>query len=283
MSRVGPRLPRSYLYAPGNRQELVGKAWASGADAVIVDLEDAVPAPEKDVARAAVAEWATQPERDDGPELWVRVNAGADATTDVIALRGARLRGVVLAKATVDDVAELGELLDSLGNDWLVSPLLETPGAVLDAARIARLPRVARLQLGEYDLCAELGIVPGEDERELDGARAQVVLASAAAQVEAPVAPVSIAVHDTRLFLDSTRRTRRQGFFGRACIHPAQLAAVQEVFTPSEDEVSAARATIDLLDRATERGRGTVLDESGRLVDEATIRSARRVLRLTDG
>ncbi|GGF53061.1 CoA ester lyase [Marmoricola endophyticus] len=276
----GGRLPRSYLYAPGNRPDLIPKAWSGAAEAVIVDLEDAVPLAEKDAARAQVAAWAAGVDAGSGPELWVRVNPGPTAAEDVAAMCGAPLTGVVLAKATATGVEELTALIRDQGDDWRVSPLLETAGAVLEAPRIAGLPGVTRMQLGEYDLCAELGVVPGEDERELDWARAQVVVASSAAGIAPPVAPVSIEVEDTALFRERTVRARRQGFFGRACIHPAQLETVHDAFTPSPEEVAAARDTLRLLAEAEERGHGTVLDDAGRLVDEATIRTARRVLGL---
>lgn len=277
-------LPRSHLYVPGNAGPRLDKAWASDADAVILDLEDAVPLAEKPSAREAVAEWLAGTAADragSGRELWVRVNAGSAGLADIEALAGAAgVTGLVPAKATVDDVGALAAELDRRDLDWQLSPLLETAGAVLDARVIAGLPRVLRLHIGEYDLCADTGIQPGPDEAETAWARALVVLASSAAGIDPPVAPVSTAVRDEAVFAASTQRAARQGFVGRACIHPAQLPIVHAAFTPGPEAVARATALLSAYDGAVAAGSGAYLDENGRMVDEALARGARRTLAL---
>jgi citrate lyase subunit beta/citryl-CoA lyase len=274
-------MARSYLYVPGNAAGKLAKATTRGADALIVDLEDAVPPAEKAAARAAVVAWlAAAP-----PPLpiWVRVNQGGLRDDDLRAVAGRPgLTGVVLAKATGPaDVASAGAVLSAAGDPGtLLMPLLETAGAILDAAAIARQPRVHRLQIGEVDLAGELGASPGADEVELVGIRTQVVLASAAAGIEPPVGPVSRVTNDPAALAASTVRLRRLGFVGRACIHPAQIPVVHEVFTPTAAEVAEARAVIALLNRAEARGSGAVLDGEGRLVDAAVLHAARRTLAL---
>ncbi|MFI8193952.1 HpcH/HpaI aldolase/citrate lyase family protein [Streptomyces sp. NPDC085946] len=282
-----PSIPRSHLYVPGNAGARLDKAWAGDADAVIIDLEDAVPVAEKLAARRAVVEWlASTAERraESGRELWIRINAGAEGLTDVDALAGAEgLTGLVPAKATVADVRTLDTELDRRGLGWRLSPLLETPGAVLDARVIAQLPRVLRLQIGEYDLCAATGIQPGADEVETAWARSWVVFAGSEAGIEPPVAPVSTVVRDEAVFAASTERAARQGFLGRACIHPAQLPAVHAVFTPSAEAVAEATALLTAYDAAIAAGAGAYIDENGRMVDEALARGARRILALARG
>jgi citrate lyase subunit beta/citryl-CoA lyase len=272
---------RSYLYVPGNAADKLAKAAGRGADALIVDLEDAVPVAYKDAAREAVVEWL----RGQAPPLpvWVRVNQGALRDADLRALAGVPgLAGIALAKALgPDDVASAGDVLTAAGDpDTPLMPLLETAGAVLDARLVARVPRVRRLQIGEVDLTGELGITPGEDEAELTAIRTQIVLASAAAGIEPPVGPVSRVTNDPAALAVSTHRLRRLGFVGRACVHPAQIPVVHEVFTPSADEVAAARAVIALLARAEAEGSGVVLDAEGRMVDAAVLHAARRTLAL---
>ena len=278
-------LPRSHLYVPGNAGARLGKAWASDADAVIVDLEDAVPVAAKPSARLDVAEWlaATAAERaGTSRELWIRVNAGAEGLTDLDALAGAAgLTGLVPAKATVADLQNLATELDRRGLDWRLSPLLETPGAVLDARVIAALPRVLRLQLGEYDLCASTGIQPGADEAETAWARSWVVFASSEAGIHPPVAPVSTVVRNEEVFAASTERAARQGFVGRACIHPAQLPTVHAVFTPSPEAVARATALLTAYDATIAAGSGAYVDQDGRMVDEAVARAARRTVALS--
>ncbi|MEV0688136.1 CoA ester lyase [Nocardia sp. NPDC050378] len=277
-------LPRSYLYVPGNAGTRLDKAWASDADAVILDLEDAVPVAEKPAARHAVAEWLAVTAADrarSGRELWVRVNAGAAGHTDVAALADAAgVTGLVPAKATVTDLRQLADELDRRELDWQLAPLLETAGAVLDARVIAGLPRVARLHIGEYDLCAATGIQAGPDEGETAWARAQVVFASSEAGIDPPVAPVSTVVRDEAAFAATTERAVRQGFVGRACIHPAQLPVLHAAFTPAPEAVAAARELLSGYDAALAAGAGAYLDADGRMVDEAVARTARRTLAL---
>jgi citrate lyase subunit beta/citryl-CoA lyase len=274
---------RSYLYVPGNAADKLAKAAGRGADALIVDLEDAVPLSMKDDARAAVVAWL----RAAPPPLpvWVRVNQGAARDDDLRALAGLPgLAGVVLSK-TLDsaDVDAAAAVLEAAGDPRTpLMPLLETAAAVLDAREIARQPRVHQLQIGEVDLTGELGITPGDDEVELVGIRTQVVLASVAAGIAPPVGSVSRITADPAALAVSTRRLRRLGFFGRACIHPAQIPVVHAVFTPTAGEVERARAVIALLDRAKAHGSGVVLDAEGRMVDAAVLHAARRTLALAE-
>jgi citrate lyase subunit beta / citryl-CoA lyase len=263
---------RSHLFVPGTRTDLMTKADRGPADVVVVDLEDAVPVPRKEEARQALAAWlASEPA---GP-VWVRLNPAEELAADVSSLRplADRLAGVLLAKAEEPDaVAEAA----SLGRP--VGLFLETAGAVLGAADLARLPGVAVLHLGEYDLAADTGLEPGEDEAELAWARAQVVFASAAAGLTPPPAPVSTVVTDTARFRESTLRAARQGFVGRVCIHPKQVPVVHQVFTPDAQRVAGARTLLERYERALTSGDGVLLDDDGRMVDEAVVRSARRVL-----
>ncbi|MEU4562781.1 CoA ester lyase [Actinoplanes sp. NPDC023936] len=287
---------RSFLYVPGNRPRMLESALSRGADAVIVDLEDAVPPAEKPATRAAVAAWLAS--REPGAPVFVRVNSGPDGVEDARAVvtaaarassasparpsgllpaEGSALRGLVVAKADQDQLAALAGVLDALdpaGGLGLV-PLLETPRALLAAAAIASAPRVTRLQIGEADLAAELGVTPGEDERELLLVRSAVVLASAAAGIEPPAAAVTTDFRDLESLRRSTLALKRLGFRGRACIHPAQIPVVHEVFTPSPDEVAQAR---DLVRRFEAAGGGVCLDARGRMVDLAVVRDARRTL-----
>ena len=279
------RIARSYLYVPGNAPYKIQKAAASAADAVIIDLEDAVPWPGKDEARRSVRSWLSE-QTAPTTQLWVRINSGDTALEDIQALDGVNcLTGLVMAKTgSGEDVRRIGEVLTARGHeDLLLSPLLETPSAIFEARDIARQPRVLRLQIGEYDLCAEAGITPGRDEHEVAAIRSQIVLASAEAGIQPPVAPVSIEIKDTEAFRRSTERCARQGFVGRACIHPVQLATVHEVFTPDESMVARANAVLRVYDEQIEAGTAVVIDADGRLLDEAVVRHARRVLSLAAG
>jgi citrate lyase subunit beta/citryl-CoA lyase len=273
---------RSFLYVPGNVPSKLASALSRGADALIVDLEDAVPPSGKASARDVVARWLRG--LDAGSPVYVRINPGETGLADARAVACPALRGLMVAKAgSVSQLSEISSCLDRAESaaglhrrSIDLIPLLETAQAVLSAHALASAPRVSRLQIGEADLAAEIGVTPGEDERELLHVRSMVVLASSAAGIEPPAAAVTTDFRD----LDRLRRTtlalKRLGFRGRACIHPAQIPVVNEVFTPTPAELEAAR---DLVGRFEAAGGGVCLDAQGRMVDLAVVRDARRTLR----
>lgn len=276
-------LPRSCLYVPGNAAEKLNKALARSADALIIDLEDAVPPSEKEAARSQVVDWLRSLPAEPRIEIWVRTNSGSLLMEDVKALAGIpSLTGMVLAKCEGQgDTVAVDQVLTGLGDRrTLLMPLIETAGAVLDARRIAEGPRVRQLQIGEVDLAAELGMTPSPDDEELSSIRSMIVLVSAAAGISPPLGPVSRITQDLAALAESTRRLHRQGFSGRACIHPAQIPVVHDVFTPSADDIAEARLVIDLSASAEAEGRGVVLHPDGRLIDPAVLRSAWRTLAL---
>jgi citrate lyase subunit beta/citryl-CoA lyase len=281
---------RSHLYVPGDKPEVLAKALGRGADALIVDLEDAVAPASKDAARTVVAQWLSGlPAAADNPvQVWIRINSGEMGHTDVRAVLSPAVTGVVAAKTeSAEELVALHAVLTAM-EDKLeldagsigVVPLLESANAVLNALSIAKAPRVQRLQVGEADLRADIGVELGADGRELLYVRSQVVLISAAAGIDPPVGPVDTNFRDSEALAESTRAVKRMGYVGRACIHPAQAAVVNEVFTPTADEVAAAKDLIARFDAAMAAGDGVCLDAQGRMVDEAVVRQARRTLSL---
>lgn len=270
-------LARSALYVPGDAEDKLERILERGADEVIIDLEDAVAPRDKERARDTTRIWLHDLPVLHNVGVWVRVNAGPMRDADVRAVAGApALTGFMVAKTeTVDELLDLDQLLASLGSIAGVVPLLESARAVLRAGELARAPRVQRLQIGEADLRADVGIVPGADERELLYARSHVVLASAAAGIKPPIAPVSTNFRDLDAFRASTVELARLGFVGRACIHPGQVAIANDVFTPSPEEVETARRLVGRWEFA---GAGVAVDDDGRFVDEAVVHQARLVL-----
>jgi len=253
----------------------VAKALASGADAVVVDLEDAVPPDRKETARAAACEIARD-RAAGGPALWVRVNdpTGPWGGADVAALTGLGLDGLRLPRAedpgVVRDVADRADLPLQL--------LLETAAGLARAAELAAAhPRVAGLGLGEADLAADLGLT---SDAGLDWARGWVVVAARAAGLPSPVQSVYPDVADLAGLRASSERGRETGFVGRSVVHPNQIPIVHEVFTPTEAQVESARAVLAAAARAQERGEAAVLDDAGRFVDPAVVRRAHLVLDL---
>ena len=255
-------IPRSWLYVPGDRPDRIGKALAGPADAVVLDLEDAVPAGAKESARRAVLEAL------DSSRAYVRINApGSEAgAADIRALASAGgLAGVRVPKC--EDPGEVRRVADALGVP--VYPLLESALGVENAPELATAhPLVAGISLGEADLQADLRVRgPGA----LVWPRSRVVVAARAAGLPSPVQSVWTAVRDLDGLRASTAEGRDAGFFGRSVIHPAQIPVVHEVCAPDPVEVSWARGVLAEGDAAR-------IDHNGQFVDAAIVARARWVL-----
>jgi citrate lyase subunit beta/citryl-CoA lyase len=277
---------RSYLFVPGDQPKKLERAVGSGADAVIADLEDAVAPSAKTAARRTVADWLDAQTVTNHPELWVRVNVSQLGVEDARAVIGPSLAGLCLPKvAGPDQLSRLDAIVSPEERRAALAPgsvrflpLLESAAGILSVQAIATAPRVTRLGLGELDLCGELGIEPSHDEPELLPIRLHLVLASAAAGLEAPIASVATDYRDLDALRRSTKTFRRLGFGGRWAIHPAQIPILNEGFTPTAAEVHAAQRLIEQHQAALAAGRGVFVDDQGRMADEAVIRSARRIL-----
>jgi citrate lyase subunit beta/citryl-CoA lyase len=271
-TRSGPTVAeRSLLYVPGHRPDRFDKAWATGADGVIFDLEDAVPMSAKAEALDAVIAHL----RGGGSptSAWVRINPGAPGRREASALLDAGVAcGFVVPKATRQDL----DALHGLAPTTALIPLVESAPAVLEVAELAGASGVTTLAMGEVDLAADLALGSGTGaDLVLWSIRTQVVVATSAAGRRGPVGPVSVEFDDLDAFAESTRILKSAGFSARQAIHPRQVAVVNEVFTPTGDEVAAARRLLEL---AAAADGGVCVDDQGRMVDEAVLRSARRIL-----
>ncbi len=265
--------PVTWLYVPGDRPERFAKAVASGADVVIIDLEDAVAPARKDEARAnAVAYLRARRDADAAVRVHVRVN-------DLATARGR------------DDLAAVGELADAVRLPKVESAavldavtgapayaLLESAAGIVNARDIAAHPRVAGVALGEQDLAAELSIT---DETAMNHLRLQVVLAAAAAGL--PPVPMSVYPHvkDEAGLVASCRAGRALGLFGRTAIHPRQIPAIRRAFRPSEEETVRAAEIVEAAERAEREGIGAVALPDGRFADAPIIARARHTVALS--
>ncbi len=264
---------------------MLAKAGNRGADAVIADLEDAVAPASKAAARATVTAWLAD-QRDPGFDVWVRINSTLDLRdADAAVADTGNLFGLVVPK--VKSVEELFEVSARVGaieaaagipaGRTRLLPIIETARAMRSVDDIAAAPRVHQLMIGEFDLGADLGVDPAATEAMLP-LRMEVVVASAAAGIAPPLGPVLADFRDLDELAADTRRLVRQGFGSRPAIHPAQVAVINAAFTPGPDEVIRARRLVELYEAALAAGQGAVTDDDGRMVDEAVVRVARRVL-----
>ena len=274
---------RSYLYVPADNKERLAKSIARGSDALIIDLEDGVSPAQKSQARQNLNQFF---ETFDSPvEIWVRINSNPEELTkDLEVAVNVNCHGIVLAKVdSVSNIHNLQSLLSEfesqrgLERPLEISALIESANGIFNAKEIASATRVSKLQIGEADLTAELGISGSASESSKQFARNMVVFASTAAGINPPVAAVSPDFKNLDDFRISTLQFKEMGYFGRSCIHPDQVAIVNEVFTPSASELENAR---DILDRLNASGGGVALDANGRMIDEAFARSARRILEI---
>jgi len=260
-------IARSYLFVPGNRPDRFDKACAAGAGAVIIDLEDAVPPGEKSKARMAVEAWVN-PAR----PVVLRIN-GVETDwfrDDVTCCRMPGVRAILLPKT--DAVEHLRRVEELLGESIPILPLIETARGFANALEIARDRAVERLVFGSLDFQIDLGI-PG-DEEELLYFRSQLVFVSRLAGIQPPVDGITTAIDQPEQLRADTLRARRMGFGGKLCIHPKQIAIVNECFRPSPEEVARARRIVEAA--AAANGAAVALD--GQMVDRPVIVKAQRIL-----
>lgn len=286
-------LNRSFLFAPGNHARRVEKAFTLGADAVILDLEDAVAVAEKAAARPLVARALAQPRACRG---YVRINAMGTpfAYRDLVDVIGPGVDGVVLPK--VESAADLHAI------DWLIAnlerdqgigvgsidlmPIVETAAGMSRVDRILAARglkpysgrwRVQRVAFGAADYAQDLQLAPTLEEDELADARARLVLASRNAGLEAPMDSPWFHLRETAAFERAVARSRRNGFQGRLCIHPDQVRVVNQAFAPSAQDIEAAQRIVAAFAQAEANGLAAI-QVDGQMIDYPIAQRAQRVL-----
>ena len=260
---------RSYLFAPGHNEKLLGKVFDAGADAVILDLEDAVPPEHKVAARHHVARvlWHRP--------AWVRINAArtplAEADLQAIA---AVAYGIRVPKVeSADDVRWVADR--ARGKPLICA--IESAKGVANALTIAAEPAVKYLALGGIDLQKDLGVASGDAP--LHYVRSHLVVASRAAGLEPPIDSVYPYLKDTKGLRRQTCLSRSLGFFGKSAIHPSQLPVIHTEFSPREDELQWARTVLEAFDKAN--GSAVSLP-GGEFVDLPVAERARKILKLSE-
>jgi citrate lyase subunit beta / citryl-CoA lyase len=264
---------RSLLFVPGNRPERFQKAARSGADAIILDLEDAVPPADKPSAREAIRQQWPQLLALSVP-LIVRVNAADSAawSLDLAALAGLqRLAAVMVPKAeSAEALRQAHEALPGAA----VLPLVESAAGCAALQHIAAAPGVLRLALGHIDFMADTGMQCSEDERELAPLRFAMAMATRLQRLAPAIDGVTVAIDDAERLRQDTQRAQRFGFGGKLCIHPRQVATVHEAMSPSATQLDWARRVI----AADAAAAGAAVQLDGRMVDAPVVLQARRTI-----
>jgi citrate lyase beta subunit len=270
-----PSLVRSWLFCPGSTPGRFDKAARSGADAVVVDLEDAVASGEKDAARRNALAWLAA-SRTSGVVRAVRMNAlrTIDGFRDLLGLVESEAAPdyVIVPKAdSADELRLAATWLAARGTSTRLLALVETARGLAVAEALAA--QVAGLVLGGADLAADLGAEMAWEP--LLFARARLVQAAAVAGVAMVDVPC-LALDDASAVREETLRARRLGFTGKLAIHPSQVPAIHAAFAPTADEVERARRVI----AAARAAAGGVVVVDGRMVDAPIVRAAERTLAL---
>jgi len=269
---------RSVLFSPGDQPDLLRKAPEAGADTVVFDLEDAV-APERQAdARSDVAAVLTDAPFDPPCEVCVRVNAdvsAAAADLDAVLADDPRLDAVMVPKAeSATDVGTLADLLAERGADLPVVALCESARGVLCAEEIAATPAVDAVAFGAEDLSADVGATRTEGGEEVSHARQHVVLAAAAADVDA-IDTVSTDIEATDRLAEETGAAVQLGYDGKMAIYPAQVDVINEAFTPDPETVEWAQRVLKAREAADGRG---VFRVDGEMIDAPLVPRAERVM-----
>jgi citrate lyase subunit beta/citryl-CoA lyase len=289
MTLSGPM--RSALFVPGNRPDRVDKAVNTKADAVIIDLEDAVPMAHKAETRAKVREKVLQ-YRD--KQIIVRVNGlgteFVEADLDEVAVEG--LRCMMFPKVEEPwNVHEINRLLLNIEKKRgmapgavMIIPLIESAKAVQNIFRIlseeAEPQRIFTVAFGAADYTLDMGIEMSKDTRELDYPRSRIAVSCRAAGVAPPLdTPFLIDLKDIEALKADAARGRQMGFQGKLCIHPNQVGPCNEVFSPTEEEIHFSERVIQAFEEAESEGSGAIqLD--GKFIDYPVVERSRRVLKM---
>ncbi|MEQ5815652.1 CoA ester lyase [Marinobacter sp. NFXS11] len=259
------RTARSILFVPGSRPDRFEKARNSGAHQIAIDLEDAVSPAEKNEARAATAAWLGK-----GNVATVRINA-ADTEWfkgDLEMMAGAPQATVMLPKA---DFRSVRETAQALPGHKLIA-LIETVKGFKELRSVAESSGVTRLAFGSVDFGTETGITDEGDA--MTAIRTQIIIESCFAGLEPPVDGVSVGFANPDQMNNDARRSRQLGFGGKLCIHPKQVAAVNDAFTPGAEEVDWARRVVAAMQSSS--GGATTVD--GKMVDKPVVVQAERIL-----
>jgi len=283
-------LYRSFIFVPGNRENMLERAKSFKADVIMVDLEDSVPPGEKVSARDMAKDWVPALCRQ-GQRVMVRVNSLDTGLTrsELETLVSPDLYGISLGKVeskwNIRDVDRMLYAIEPLAGvepgSTKVVAWAETASALVDARDIAASSqRVIALAFGAEDFTNDMGIERSDAGDEVQVPRSLVPLAARAANVASLDSPF-VAFQDPEALRADAQKARQMGFTGKHAIHPAQLDIINEVFSPAPDEVSYARRIIDAWDKAEAEGRGS-LALDGRMVDVPVLKRAQNLLAVAD-
>ena len=269
IGNINVMLPATYLFVPGNRPERFVKALASGADSIILDLEDAVAPAAKAAARSAIARWLAAQTGTANVVLRINDRQSPWFADDLALLRESNVHCVMLPKTeSVDDIASV---LASLPDGGQVLPLIETARGVQNVEEIAGVSKVQRLVFGTVDYALDMNL--SGDERGLIYPASQIAIASRCAGIASPVAGVTLAINDEQALMADIAFARSFGYGAKLCIHPKQVAIINRAMMPTAAELDWARRVLE----AAAGGQGAA-QVDGKMVDRPVLLQAEAIL-----
>lgn len=263
----------NFLFVPGTRPERFLKALDSGANGVILDLEDAVAEEDKETARTAIRTAWPQFSDEQKKRLVIRTNSPGSKfyAADLILAQELQAACILIPKSESLDQINGAALI--LPNTAII-PMIETAIGLHHLNDIANSNQVLRLALGNLDLQADLGMICDAQETELQTARYQIVLASRLAQITPPIDGVTPSTDDLARITDDAERAKRMGFGAKLCIHPKQVSIVKTAFMPTEQEIQWAQRVIE----ADQASKGGAVKLDGKMIDRPVVLLAKRTL-----
>ena len=292
------KMYRSILFAPGNRIRMLEKVGKSGADAVVLDLEDAVPSDQKIAARKIVREISEKIAKENNVDIFVRSNPFSDETglvvpcgeDDLNAIVSENIKGVIIPKVEKkEDILRCHKILVELEESFgLVRGQVSLIGIVESVLGVENVFRISAaetenrdftLAFGAGDYTNDLNIEWPEEEFNLDYPRTRIASACRISNLSKPIDTVWINLENEKGLRQSCKRAKSLGFFGKLCIHPNQIETVNEVFTPSLEEYERALKIKKVFDEVKEKGEGTA-SVDGKMIDYPIVYAAERVIEL---
>ena len=294
------KIYRSILFAPGNRIRMLEKVGKSGADAVVLDLEDAIPSDQKNVARSIVNKASKKIAKEDDIDVYVRLNPFTDETglvvpcgeEDLREVVSENIKGIMIPKIeNAKDIVMVHRILIELeksiglmvGQVDLVGIVETVLGVenVFDIASVEIGNRNLTLAFGAGDYTNDLNIEWPKDEFNLDYPRTRIASACRVSNLSKPIDTVWIDLDDEHGLRESCKRAKNLGFFGKLCIHPKQVEIVNQVFTPSRVEYERAVKIKQVFDEAKKKGEGST-SVNGKMIDAPIVFAADKVIALKD-
>lgn len=280
---------RTMLFAPANDLRKVGKALMLNADGTVLDLEDAVAISEKANARNALKEALALPRRGD---VFIRVNSVQTEfiLSDLLAAVTEGVKGLVVAKSeSAEEIRQVDWLMGKIEKErglaegsMEIIPFIESANAIVNAFSIASSSlRVSRMFFGGVDYVLDIGTTFSKEGSEIFYARSQLVVASRAAGIEPPIDTVYPHFKDIEGLVADAKLVRQMGFQGKLAIHPAQIDPLNEVFTPTPEEIAWAQKIVTVFDDLESKGQA-IFQVDGKMIEYPIANRARRIIALAD-